>query len=219
MTLEVEGLVAGYGDVIVIDGFDLRVEPGQIVALQGPSGSGKSTLLSVIAGILAPIAGHIRVDGQEITHQPAHHRRIAMVFQDNQLFPHRNVAGNIAFGPQMNKLPKSEQQRIVSELLQVIGLPDFGARRIDELSGGEAKRIAVARALAAQPRLLLLDEPLTGLDTELHDRLATELVAIITRAGIGAIWVTHDRAEAQLVADRVIELDQPQQGQAPPSSS
>ena len=151
-------------------------------------------------------SGRILLDGADITSTPTHRRRIAMVFQDDQLFPHRRVVDNVAFAPQMAGLGRRERRMMASGLLDTVGVTGFDQRRVQELSGGEAKRVALARALAASPRVLLLDEPLSGLDPDLHDRLATEIAEILRTAGITAIWVTHDRVEARTVADRSIEM-------------
>lgn len=209
MSLEATGITVAFDGPPVLDRFSISVGTHEIVAIQGPSGCGKSTLLRVIAGILIPDAGRVILDGSDITDLAAHRRRIAMVFQDNLLFPHRDVAGNIAFGPQMRGDDAQQRHRIVTELLELVGLSGYGHRRVDELSGGEAKRVAVARALAARPRVLLLDEPLTGLDTELHDRLAGDLVEILRSSSTAALWVTHDRHEAEAFTDRIVQMATP----------
>lgn len=206
MSLEAIGISVSFDGSSVLDRFSISVGADEIVALQGPSGCGKSTLLRVIAGILIPDTGRVVLDGTDITDVAAHRRRIAMVFQDDLLFPHRDVAGNIAFGPEMRGETRERRRQIVAELLDLVGLTGFEDRRIDELSGGEAKRVAVARALAARPRVLLLDEPLTGLDTELHDRLAADLVAILRSSSTSALWVTHDRREAEEFTDRIVYM-------------
>ena len=159
----------------VLDSVDLDVAAGEIVALLGPSGSGKSTLLRVIAGIVPADSGRVVLDGVDITHVPTHRRSVGMVFQDEQLFPHMDVAGNVGFGLRMAGIDKRVRGERVADLLELVGLAGFGSRHIDGLSGGERKRVALARSLAPQPKLLLLDEPLTGLDRELHDRLAVEV--------------------------------------------
>ena len=141
----------------------------------------------------------------DITHRPAHQRNIGMMFQDEQLFPHLDVAANIAFGPRMHRWPAAEIAGRVDELLDLVGLDGFGNRRVDRLSGGEKKRIALARSLAPRPALLLLDEPLTGLDRELHDRLIAELADVLRATATTAVLVTHDRDEAATLATRVVE--------------
>ncbi len=191
----------------MLDAVSLRVTDGEVVALLGPSGSGKSTLLRVIAGLVAPDSGSVHIDGRDVTSVPTHRRGVGMVFQDEQLFPHRDVAANVEFGLRMvppgRRLAPAARSQRVAELLSIVGLDGFQRRRVTELSGGEAKRVALARSLAPSPRALLLDEPLTGLDRELHDRLAGELAAILRATGTTSLLVTHDAAEAAAVADRV----------------
>lgn len=199
-------VVVRFGSRTVLDGVSLHVASSETVALLGPSGTGKTTLLRVIAGLLPADAGTVLVDGVDVTSMPAHRRGIGVVFQDEQLFPHLDVAGNVGFGLRMQRRPKAEIASRVDELLDTVGLAGFGTRRVTDLSGGEAKRVALARALAPRPRVLLLDEPLTGLDSDLHERLVGEVRELLRTAGVTALHVTHDRAEARAVADRVVEL-------------
>ena len=194
------------GGRAVLDGVDLAVATGEVVGLLGPSGSGKSTLLRVIAGLLPPDAGRVSWDGDDLTAVPTHRRRFGMVFQDQQLFPHRDVAANVGFGLRMARQPKEVVQARVAQLLELVGLAGFEHRAVTALSGGEAQRVALARALAPAPRLLLLDEPLAALDRDLHDRLALDLRDLLKRLRITAVHVTHDRDEARTVADRVVSL-------------
>jgi thiamine transport system ATP-binding protein len=205
--LEVGDVTVTFDGTTVLDGVSMAVANGDVVALLGPSGSGKSTLLRVIAGLVVPDRGTVEVDGTDVSTWPTHRRRVGMVFQDEQLFPHRNVAANIGFGLKMAGMATRERSRRVAELLELVGLAGFEQRRVTDLSGGEAKRVALARSLAPAPKVLLLDEPLTGLDRELHDRLAGEVATVLRTTGITAVWVTHDRAEAGAVADRIITLD------------
>jgi len=203
--LEVRGVVVVvFGDRTVLDHVDLDVADGEVVALQGPSGAGKSTLLRVIAGLLVPQAGTVRSGGVDITELPPHRRGIGMVFQDEQLFPHRDVGQNVEFGLRMQHRPKAERAARVAELLELVGLPGVERRSVTSLSGGEAKRVALARSLAPAPPVLLLDEPLTGLDRELHDRLADDLARVLRATGTSALMVTHNAAEAARVADRIV---------------
>ncbi len=154
-----------------------------------------------------PDRGTVTVDGTDVSALPTHLRRVGMVFQDEQLFPHRDVAANIGFGLKMAGVTEPARGRRVAELLDLVGLAGFEHRRVTDLSGGEAKRVALARSLAPGPLVLLLDEPLTGLDRELHDRLVDEVATVLRATGITALWVTHDRTEADAVADRIVTLD------------
>ena len=202
--LEVRDVRVAFGDTVVLDGVSLRVESGESVALLGPSGSGKTTLLRVIAGIVAPDAGIVLIDGVDVTHVATHRRGVGMVFQDNQLFPHLSTLDNVTFGPKLAGASKHERSAIGREWLDRVGLVGFEDRSVTELSGGEAKRVALARTLAAQPAVVLLDEPLTGLDRELHDRLAVDLAQLLEP--ITTVVVTHDPDEAAVIADRTVAL-------------
>jgi thiamine transport system ATP-binding protein len=205
-SLEVVGVTVRYVDRVVLDGVSLTVESGDTIALLGPSGSGKSTLLKVIAGIVRPVEGRIRVAGADVTDTPTHLRRVGMVFQDNQLFPHRSVVDNVAFGLQMQGVDRRVRRERANEWLERVGLAGFGDRDVGTLSGGEAKRVALARTMITEPVVVLLDEPLTGLDRDLHDRLAIDLRAVLSEADTTAVLVTHDRAEAATVAARTVDL-------------
>ncbi len=206
--LRVEQVRVRFGTRLVLDDLDLTVATGEIVGLLGPSGSGKSTLLRVIAGLLAPDAGRVCWDDEDLSTVPAHRRRFGLVFQDQQLFPHRDVAANVGYGLRLAGHTKGEIANRVSELLALVGLEGFEHRAVTELSGGEAQRVALVRALAPEPRLLLLDEPLGALDRDLHDRLAVEVRTLLAQLHTTAIHVTHDHDEAGIVADRVVTMEQ-----------
>lgn len=203
--LDARDLTIAFEGRRVLDRVSLGVDPGEIIAILGPSGAGKSTLLRIIAGLLMPDSGTVMLDGVDITHRPAHLRSIGMMFQDEQLFPHLDVTANVAFGPRMHRWSSAEITARVDELLTLVGLGGFGTRQVDRLSGGEKKRVALARSLAPRPALLLLDEPLTGLDRELHDRLMGDLAVVLAAAGTTAILVSHDRDEAAALASRVVQ--------------
>ena len=204
--LHVEDLRIDYDGVTLLDHVNLSVAPGEVVALLGASGSGKSSLLRCIAGVQSPERGRILWDGEDITRTPAHLRRIGLVFQDPLLFPHRDVSGNVVFGMEQRKAQVDERRMRTRELLALVGLSGFEQRDVATLSGGEAQRVALARALAPGPRLLLLDEPFGALDRDLRDRLAVDVRDLLHAQGMPAVHVTHDRTEADLVADRVVTL-------------
>ena len=194
----------GPGEVVTaVDGVDLDVQDGEVLALLGPSGCGKSTLLRAIAGLEPVAAGQICWDGTDLVDIPVHRRGFGLMFQDGVLFPHRDVAGNIAYGLRRAGLDRAEITSRVGDLLELVGLPGFGDRRVATLSGGEAQRVALARALAPRPRLLLLDEPLAALDRALRERLLVDLRSVLTTTRTTAVFVTHDQGEAFAVADRL----------------
>ena len=204
--LVVDSVSVSLGGQSVLNTVSLEMAAGEVVAVFGPSGSGKSTLLRAVAGLVEVDSGRVVIDGVDVTGVPTHRRRVGMVFQDEQLFPHRDVAGNLAFGLEMAGVERRERESRVEELLSAVGLDGFGDRDVSTLSGGEAKRVALARSLAPKPAVLLADEPLTGLDADLHDRLAVEVGAVLRESGTTTLWVTHDRAEAALAADRSVSL-------------
>jgi thiamine transport system ATP-binding protein len=188
----------------VLRGIDLEVRDGETVALLGASGSGKTTLLRVLAGLERPARGRVVVRGEDVTSVPAHRRGIGLVFQQAVLFPHRDVAGNVAFG--LAGQPAAQVERRVGELLDLVGLPGFQRRAVGTLSGGEAQRVALARALAPSPSILLLDEPLGALDGPLRDRLQDDLAALFSTRSLTVVHVTHDVTEAFALGDRVAVL-------------
>jgi len=201
--LQVAGGRVALGGHEALAGVDLAVERGETMAVLGPSGSGKSTLLRAIAGLQPLDSGSVTVDGRPLDGVPPHRRGIGLMFQDDALFPHRDVAANIAFGLRMQGAARAEQEARVTELLALIGLEGREHRAVASLSGGERKRVALARALAPAPRVLLLDEPLGALDRALHDRLVSELRALFDEIDQTAVYVTHDVAEAFALGRRV----------------
>ena len=203
MALELAGVARRYGDVRAVDGVDLVVAPGRTTALLGPSGCGKSTLLRLVAGLETPDAGTIRLEGRDLARVPPQRRGIGMVFQDFALFPHLDVAGNVAFGLVERRWPRERRDARVHELLDAVGLAGLERRRPHELSGGQQQRVALARALAPQPAVILLDEPFSNLDAALRGSTRDEVRSILKRTGTTAVLVTHDQEEALTFADRI----------------
>jgi thiamine transport system ATP-binding protein len=203
MSLELTGVSVRYGSNTAVSEVGLSVSDGEVVALLGPSGCGKSTLLRAVAGLERPAAGSVSWDGVDLAGVAVHRRGFGLVFQDGQLFPHRDVAANVAFGLRMHGVDRADRARRVDELLELVGLSGYRHRRVTELSGGEQQRVALARALAPRPRLLLLDEPLSALDRALREQLALDLAALLRATHATALVVTHDHDEAFTLADRV----------------
>lgn len=199
--LRLEHLTVEYDGVPAVADATLDLEDGHVLAVLGPSGSGKSTLLRAVAGLEPPVAGSITWDGTDLAGVPTHKRGFALMFQDGQLFGHLTVARNVAYALRIRRERHAEAR--VRELLALVGLEGFEDRLPATLSGGERQRVALARSLAVQPRLLLLDEPLSALDAGLRERLATDLRDILRAAGTTALMVTHDQEEAFAVADRL----------------
>lgn len=202
--LSVRGLTVRFGGTVAVDAVDLDLVPGEILALLGASGSGKSSLLRGIAGLEPLAAGSVTWAGDEVSGIPVHERGFGVMFQDGQLFPHRDVGGNVAYG--VHRLPRADRDRRVRELLDLVGLAGYEKRAITSLSGGQAQRVALARSLAPHPRLLLLDEPLSALDRALREHLVGVLRSTLKATETTAIYVTHDQDEAFAVADRVAVL-------------
>ena len=204
--LALTDITLNYEGRTILDNACLSVARGEIVSLVGPSGSGKTTLLRVIAGLELPSRGTVVIDNKLMTGIPTHKRDVSLVFQDNQLFPHLCVFDNIAYSLRIKRVSKALQIEKVNEMLSLIGMEDLARRAVGQLSGGEAKRIAVARALVADPFILLLDEPLTGLDAELHDRLLEDMGALLRARRTTVVHVTHDHNEATRLSDRVVDV-------------
>jgi thiamine transport system ATP-binding protein len=207
MLLSIQGIIKRFGDALALADVSFDVAEGEIVCLLGPSGCGKTTLLRIVAGLETPDAGQVLLDGQDISSVQPHRRDFGLMFQDYALFPHKNVFENVAFGLRMKRMGESEITQQVREVLALVGLEGFERRGVNELSGGEAQRVALARSLATHPRLLMLDEPLGSLDRALRERLMTELRDILTRVGVTALYVTHDQAEAFAIADRAVVMN------------
>ena len=205
--LHVDQLRIVRGSTPVIIDASFQVDHGTTTVIVGPSGSGKSTLLAGIAGLVSIAHGAIRLNSRDITNVPTAQRKIGLVFQDNQLFPHLSVEENIIYGLRRQQGHRFDHADRLEELLSLVDLSGFGSRSVRDLSGGEAKRVALARALAPEPELLLLDEPLTGLDESLHDRLLHDLVNVLSTSSTTAIWVTHHRKEASVAGSRILSID------------
>ncbi|MGW6687955.1 ABC transporter ATP-binding protein [Streptomyces sp. NPDC054961] len=204
--LQLEGVSVRFGERAVVDAVDLKVAEHETVCVLGPSGSGKSTLLRVVAGLQPVSRGRVLLGGADQAAVPVHRRGVGLMFQDHQLFPHRDVGGNIAFGLRMRGSSKESSGDRVAELLELVGLPGAQGRAVASLSGGEQQRVALARALAPSPRLLMLDEPLGQLDRGLRERLVVELRGLFSRLGTTVLAVTHDQGEAFALADRVVVM-------------
>ncbi len=205
--LSVEGLTAGYGDNVVLHDVDVDVPEGRTLSVLGPSGCGKTTLLLVIAGLLDPTDGRVRLDGRDVTHTPAEQRGAVLLHQENTLFPHLNVAKNVDFGLRLRGAGPDQRRDRVRELLEMVSLEGFQDRQVDGLSGGEKQRVMLARALAVDPKVLLLDEPLTALDRSLRVRLREELRELLQDLRITSVFVTHDQEEAAWMGDRLLLME------------
>jgi ABC-type Fe3+/spermidine/putrescine transport system ATPase subunit len=202
--LRLEGLSKAFPGQPAVRDLSLDVGRGEILALLGPSGSGKTTTLRLLAGFEVPDAGRVVIEGEDVTRVPPERRRVGMVFQNYALFPHLTVGENVAFGL---RLPRAEAAARVAEALAMVDLAGFEARQVADLSGGQQQRVALARSLAPQPRVLLLDEPLSNLDPSLRERTRREMRAAIARTGITSVFVTHEQEEAFALGDRIAVLN------------
>jgi len=197
-----------WGDTKALDGIDLAIEPGTFCVLLGPSGCGKSTTLRIIAGLESASSGQVFVDGKDVTQQPPAQRGIAMVFQNYALFPHLSVADNITFGMSVRKVEAAESARRLQHTAELLGLQALLQRKPSQLSGGQQQRVALGRALVAQTRVCLMDEPLSNLDAQLRQEMRRELRELQQRLGLTVVYVTHDQTEAMSMADQVVLLNQ-----------
>ena len=205
--LRIKEVSHAYGKLVSLRGVSLQVDLGEIVCLLGPSGCGKTTLLRIVAGLETNFQGQLTFNGVDIAGTPAHTREFGLMFQDFALFPHMSVAENVAYGLKRRGIGRPLICSQVQALLERVGLKGMGARNVASLSGGQKQRVALARSLAPNPRLLMLDEPLGSLDAQLRDQLALELRSLIKKQGLSAIYVTHDHREAYAVADRIAVMD------------
>ena len=201
--VRLDAITKRFGATVAVDSVSLAVEPGEFLTLLGPSGCGKTTTLRVVAGLEEPSAGRVLIDDEDVTGWPPHARDITMVFQSYALFPHLTVFENVAYGLRVLRRPAGEVRLRVTEALVLAGIGELGGRQPAALSGGQQQRVALARALVLQPKVLLFDEPLSNLDAKLRKRMRDEIRALQRRAGITALYVTHDQAEALAVSDRI----------------
>ena len=204
--LNLDHLQKSFGATKVVHDFNLSVDKGEFVSFLGPSGCGKTTVLRMVAGFETPTEGRILIDGQDVTRLRPNQRKIGMVFQSYALFPNLTVAENVGFGLKVAGTPRAERGPRVAEMLDLIGLPDLGARYPWQLSGGQQQRVALARALAPRPRVLLLDEPLSALDAKIRVSLRNQIREIQQQLGITTIFVTHDQEEALSISDRIVVM-------------
>ena len=199
--LNVSNLSVAFDNTVIVDNISFTVPTGETLAITGPSGIGKTTLLHAICGIVRTTHGSVHIDNVDITSLPTHKRGIGLVSQTGDLFPTMTVRQNIEFGLRITRMPKADRLTRVNELLEMVNLAHLAHRNVADLSGGEARRIALARALAPRPRVLLLDEPLSGLDQTTHDALMSDLSRVLKQTATTALLVTHDHSEADFLAD------------------
>lgn len=198
----------GAGEVTAVSNVSLQIEKGEFVTLLGPSGCGKTTTLRMIAGFEFPTKGDIRLDGEIINDQPPHKRDMSMVFQSYAIFPHLTVFENTAYGLRVQRLSKAEINERVERVLKLVELEGFGGRTPEQLSGGQQQRVALARALVMEPKVLLMDEPLSNLDAKLREQMRSEIRRIQKQIGITSVYVTHDQTEAMTMSDRIVVMNE-----------
>jgi sulfate transport system ATP-binding protein len=205
--IEVDGVTKRYGDTDALCDVSVNVPDGSLTALLGPSGGGKTTLLRVIAGLEAPDTGGVRMDGRDVTRVPVRRRGIGFVFQHYAAFKHMSVADNVAFGLTVRRRPRAEVRARVAELLELVGLSHLASRRPDQLSGGQRQRMALARALAVEPKVLLLDEPFGALDARVREELRSWLRRLHDEVQVTTLFVTHDQGEAMEIAEQIVVVN------------
>lgn len=205
--IELDEVFKYYNDTLAVADITLHVREGEFLALLGPSGAGKSTLLRILAGFESPSSGVIKIDGEDITPKPPHQRKTSTVFQDYNLFPHMSVEENIEFGLKNNGYSRSDREDRITNILDILGMSEFRERYPSELSGGQQQRIATARAIAIEPQVLLMDEPLGALDKQLRDRLQVDLIEIQQKLNTTTLYVTHNQSEALSMADRIAVMN------------
>lgn len=219
LPISISKVTKTYGDVHALDHVDLAIQSGEFMTLLGPSGSGKTTLLMVLAGFARPDHGSVKFGDEEVIRTAPHKRNVGMVFQNYALFPHMNVAKNVAFPLKLRGVPAAESAQRVEQALETVQLGGYGSRGIDQLSGGQRQRVALARAIVFEPRILLMDEPLSALDKKLREHMQIELRQLHEKLGMTTVYVTHDQREALTMSDRIavinhgklMQLDEPQQ--------
>lgn len=207
LPITIEGVTKTYGKVHALDNVSLDIRRGEFLTLLGPSGSGKTTLLMVLAGFTRPDCGSIKFGDDEVIRKPPHRRDVGVVFQNYALFPHMTVAGNVGYPLRLRHVPKAEIADRIDQALEIVQLGSYGERRIDQLSGGQKQRAALARAIIFEPRILLMDEPLSALDKKLRDRMQIELRHLHEKLGMTTVYVTHDQREALTMSDRIAVIN------------
>lgn len=207
-TVELDSVTKQFGETTAVETVSLTVEDGETLGVVGPSGCGKTTTLRMLAGFETPTDGRVLFDGEEVTHTPPEQRNAGLVFQSYALFNNMTVRENVAFGPKIQGVPREERHARADELLTLLGIGEMGDRDPQTLSGGQQQRVGLARALAIEPHILLLDEPMTGLDAKLKRRLRTDLGDLLDELGVTALYVTHDQDEAMAMCDRIAVMNE-----------